>query len=483
MKRFGFTLWEALVVVLVVVVIASILWPVGHGYSPGKARQITCTSQVRQLTTAVVMYSQDNTVDKVGRYPGKDWNVAIDTYIGNQKLFFCPSDATSDKSSNPISYGYSGLLVRPDGTGVTESQIVAPTEVGCIADSTPQRVWATGGGLIGGGALMDPTITADNKSVELDPRHNGIIVGFCDGHAKFFTGKQANLRDISYGPGRAFYQAVGLGLISNYGGGLNAIACTPTKHTVTIGGDLAGMPLLRAAAAVWTAKGGTITDGGFTGMAATPKDAKGKPARHFAWVDASDSGKGTVVAQDALVIIVSKNCKLPGLMAEVGSMPDLNAAPADLVRLFGTASDPAKGQVYTYTPASGTRAYLAGKLRGWGAAKGAEFGTGALPVGDDLEMIEKVASDPYGIGYCSAVFADTDKVNMLAIDGKLYPNQNPKYRWLVPETPAIIPGEFEYPLIRILRLRTSGDGAVLAGICTDPAFLDGPLYVTSYFRP
>ncbi|OPZ82834.1 MAG: putative major pilin subunit [bacterium ADurb.Bin429] len=262
LKR-GFTLIELLVVIAIIAILASILFPVFQ-----KARihalKVSCTSQVRQLAMAVQMYAQDNG----NRFPGAAWNTAIENYAGTQKIFFCPADAANDKT-RPISYGYSGLLVRADGTGCNEAQVRAPSEVGAIADATPSRAWADGGGLIGGGALVDPTSAAANTAVELEPRHGGVVVGFCDGHAKFFPGKQANLKAIDYGPGRAFYQAVGLGLVQNYGGGIqlpNApTGIAPVASTITIGGDYATMPIVAAAAEVWMAKGGKVFTRGFKG--------------------------------------------------------------------------------------------------------------------------------------------------------------------------------------------------------------------------
>ncbi len=119
----------------------------------------------------------------------------------------------------------------------------------------------------------------------------------------------------------------------------------------------------------------------------------------------------------------------------------------------------------------------------------AAIGSQAVTVTDDAEMVEKVAADPYGIGYCSAAFADADKVTILSLNGKLYPNQNPKYRWLVPENPTVTPGEFEYPLIRTLRVLAMNDGrntnnTTFGYILADTEFRNGPLFrATSYWTP
>ncbi|OPZ88072.1 MAG: Type II secretion system protein G precursor [bacterium ADurb.Bin429] len=497
--RQGFTLIELLVVIAIIAILASILFPV-FAKAREKARQTTCTSQVRQLATAIQMYTQDNG----SRYPGIKWNTAIETYAGSQKIFFCPSDAANDKNA-PISYGYSGLLVRTDdstgvnNTGVNEAQIKAPTEVGAIADATPSRPWADGGGLIGGGGLVDPTSTAANNAVELDPRHNGVIIGFCDGHAKFFPGKQANLKDISYGPGRAFYQAVGLGMVQNFGGGIQKVAYgTPASTVISIGGDYATMPVVMAAAEVWAGYGGKWYSRGFkgsgdylNGTGATFADFRRAAAStHYVWGVAdgtADTGAAQLaVARDAFVFIVSKNCKInyAGI-----SGTDFDTSTGALATIFNDATY--KGysanvyQAYTMDKWSGSRSYAI-NIAGLGG-----IGTQAVTVTDDLDMVEKVAADPYGVGYCSAAFADIDKVTILDLNGKIFPNQNPKYRWLVPDAPTSTPGEFEYPLIRTLKVQMAGNGGTDSSANTtfsfglrDAEFKNAPLFrATSYWTP
>jgi prepilin-type N-terminal cleavage/methylation domain-containing protein len=506
----GFTLIELLVVIAIIAILASILFPVFQK-AKKQAQKITCTSQVRQLAMAVQMYVQDNG----NRYPGSAWNTAIETYVGAQKLFFCPADAANDKNG-PISYGYSGLLVRTDGTGCNEAQLKAPTEVGCIADATPSRLWADGGGLIGGGALVDPTTAAANTAVELEPRHDGLIIGFCDGHARFFPGKQANVKDLSSAPGRAFYQAVGLGLLQNYGGGIQRVTnaagtatLAPKTNTVTLGGDYATMPLIMAAAEVWTGYTGKWHSRGFKGSGdyALGTGAKFQDVRraaasgHYVWgiADGKPAGAGQLrIGYDAFVFIVAKNTKLaPAYLSTTNILggSDFAICSAQLQSLFADATY--KGysanvyQAYTYDRHSGSRVYAE-------AAIGAAIQTQAVTATDDADMVEKVAADPYGIGYCSAAFADLDKVHIVGIyanatdpntTAKLFPSQNPKYRWLLRDTIGAAPGEFEYPLVRLLRVQYAGAGDAttvsnldgFAQIFGNPEFQNGPLFKTSYW--
>src|SRR5439155_22212011 len=57
-RRTGFTLIELLVVIAVIAILAAILFPV-FAQARAKAWQATCTSNLKQLGGAVLMYVQD----------------------------------------------------------------------------------------------------------------------------------------------------------------------------------------------------------------------------------------------------------------------------------------------------------------------------------------------------------------------------------------------------------------------------------------
>src|SRR3954447_14532228 len=58
MKRRGFTLIELLVVIAIIAILAAILFPV-FARARDAARKTTCTSNIKQLGTAILMYAQD----------------------------------------------------------------------------------------------------------------------------------------------------------------------------------------------------------------------------------------------------------------------------------------------------------------------------------------------------------------------------------------------------------------------------------------
>jgi len=58
MTRRGFTLIELLVVIAIIAILAAILFPV-FAKAREKARQSSCLSNLRQLATATLSYTQD----------------------------------------------------------------------------------------------------------------------------------------------------------------------------------------------------------------------------------------------------------------------------------------------------------------------------------------------------------------------------------------------------------------------------------------
>jgi prepilin-type N-terminal cleavage/methylation domain-containing protein/prepilin-type processing-associated H-X9-DG protein len=85
-SRAGFTLIELLVVIAIIAVLAAILFPV-FSKAREKARMATCASNERQLALAVLMFTQDNEES----FPSGDWQAAMPPYLGDRKIFRCPS--------------------------------------------------------------------------------------------------------------------------------------------------------------------------------------------------------------------------------------------------------------------------------------------------------------------------------------------------------------------------------------------------------
>ena len=133
----GFTLIELLVVIAIIAILAAILFPV-FAKAREAARASSCRSNVKQLTTAAMMYTQDfdetwsgiccyTTNISAGQF---DWAYAIQAYIKNSGAFKCPSDkysvAVGYLANNNLDHQKLASIVAPadcvfimDGTGAT----------------------------------------------------------------------------------------------------------------------------------------------------------------------------------------------------------------------------------------------------------------------------------------------------------------------------------------------------------------------------
>ena len=178
MKQRGFTLIELLVVIAIIAILAAILFPV-FAQARAKARQASCTSNVKQMSLGVMMYIQDydetfpywNWGDSYGsgsRTPNhfeSFWANAIYPYVKNGQVYACPS--SNDQSTTrqnlmwawlsnaqiptsgivpqlldvPINYGFSeplesGNVCGQDGShsGCTQATLGTPANTMIVAD-------------------------------------------------------------------------------------------------------------------------------------------------------------------------------------------------------------------------------------------------------------------------------------------------------------------------------------------------------------
>ena len=196
------------------------------------------------------------------------------------------------------------------------------------------------------------------------------------------------------------------------------------------------------------------------------------------------------IARDALVLIVSRDCNIPAPyltgMAEGTPVIDY----ANVIRIFSTGTGD-EFHAYSYNEQSGNRAFL---CRCFSVPdRSLQIGERTLSVGNDFEMVKRIADDPLGIGYCSAAFADPERVLILGLrwaDGKDYffPNVDPKSRWVYPEEPS-------WPLMRTLYVLAGGkawqpetksgiaNNMLAPGMPGTVAIQMGPLFKTGYYPP
>jgi len=234
-KKLGFTLIELLVVIAIIAILAAILFPV-FAKVREKARQSSCSSNMKQISLAFIQYTQDNDetypwgdqfatapngTNWSGTHVGRGWAGKVFPYVKSVQVFRCPDDPTPAPN---VSYGFNGDL---DGLGnngklassVAPASTILLTEVvnvtadpsnplennsagghgndggsGWIDQSGPTAYWAGGafgsitcvGGANFGGYGPNPT-----------GRHTGgANYAFADGHVKY-------LRPGSISPGNA----------------------------------------------------------------------------------------------------------------------------------------------------------------------------------------------------------------------------------------------------------------------------------------
>jgi len=111
----GFTLIELLVVIAIIAILAAILFPV-FTQARAKARQISCLSNVKNLSLAILMYADDYdgkfpliTYSYATNYWGVMWPLNIAKYIGAPEILHCPSDGNMSPTKGPcLSYWAEG---------------------------------------------------------------------------------------------------------------------------------------------------------------------------------------------------------------------------------------------------------------------------------------------------------------------------------------------------------------------------------------
>lgn len=130
-KKAGFTLIELLVVIAIIAILAAILFPV-FAQARESARAASCTSNMKQVILAEMMYAQDydetyapsrqvdlvNGADDCAVGSKFGWKQKDQPYIKNWSLYRCPSnpndDSPSDDASPFLDWGPNNVPPRVD---------------------------------------------------------------------------------------------------------------------------------------------------------------------------------------------------------------------------------------------------------------------------------------------------------------------------------------------------------------------------------
>jgi prepilin-type N-terminal cleavage/methylation domain-containing protein/prepilin-type processing-associated H-X9-DG protein len=199
MRRRAFTLIELLVVIAIIAILAAILFPV-FAQAREKARQITCTNNVRQFSTAMLMYVQNHdehfppaqySTFMGGRLVAVSTADLVQPFLKSREIEVCPTGPRDNdwdlylEGSKAEGGCYGGRLGVSMGNfsnfsyGNNQALLRTPP----VALSVVPRTSDTS--VRFDAYLLCPAAWQINRP-GLSPRHQeGINVAYVDGHAKY----------------------------------------------------------------------------------------------------------------------------------------------------------------------------------------------------------------------------------------------------------------------------------------------------------
>lgn len=213
-RTHAFTLIELLVVIAIIAVIAAILFPV-FATAREKGRQITCTSNIRQLGMAILLYTEDYDDTMPGSYngdfgvdPGKNkvggWMYysefvdnnpnakvfdptlgSIYPYVKNTRVYICPSDSGGETTGN--SYALNSCVCNPPENQTTFFATGKP--LAKLTNASAIMLLSEEDDPAAGHSTNDAYLSLNfgDGGDTLATRHSGgINVAFADSHIKWY---------------------------------------------------------------------------------------------------------------------------------------------------------------------------------------------------------------------------------------------------------------------------------------------------------
>ena len=435
-KSIGFTLVEMLVVIAIIGILTAILFPV-FSKAREQARIVKCSNNQQQIIMALNMYAQEN--DNV--LPDRDsWITDISDQV-TLKTFHCPN---SERNQNK-SYGISSHLFYADGQGISIEQIITPSKVGVTVDVDAAQ------------NAKSEDLTVPTKITPYKRHYNGkgFVIGYFDGHIETVSNaSDADPNNYNSKMARAFYYPPAHGhIIGNYSGYLTG----EMIGNATVPGEIYGTPeneMVLSCIAEWSrAKGSHVNiNSGYFGY-----DFIGpKVKTTFIQTD------NTVYAQDAIIFIANN------------AIDENNITSADLLNLYGDGSTINIGSssnynLYALPEKSIISATVKDRaVQNWNGNGNGIWdpftGTHVIVIATPRELIDRVASDIYAIGYAPAHMVDPNEVKVLNFNNLEYYYSNPSW-----------------PLIYNLGVIGSTSG--LAQYLTYTQFVNSPIFSSLLMLP
>jgi len=228
LRKRAFTLIELLVVIAIIAILAAILFPV-FAKAREAARATSCKSNLKQIGTAFMMYSQD--YDEKGLFGSgnlnntqlcsdgavcEGWEPRTQPYIKNWGVFHCPSNTGTNSFARSVggrcrsSYGYNlnywnGTRFNGWQDGPAEALWDKPAETVLAADMDTTvsddyvGVWDTNANTINTNNQWDAPISsiATMPNPRILTVHNGNAnILFKDGHVKAAQKTQLTMRQF-----------------------------------------------------------------------------------------------------------------------------------------------------------------------------------------------------------------------------------------------------------------------------------------------
>jgi len=265
----GFTLIELLVVIAIIAILAAILFPV-FAKVREKARQTSCTSNMKQLGLAFMQYSQDNDeMNPSGVYVGATsmpigagWGGQIYPYVKSSGVYKCPDDSNSTVTDpitttlvdNPVSYALNINVAGGNVGGMAAGQ-QAPA-------STVMLCEVTGAASKFGTAADESNGAGGTPASPASPAVNGLDINLSTAPADMIN----NSDGLPYGTA---VSAFALKYATGYLGGRTP--ATTTAFAATTGRHTDGANFLAADGHVKWLKGVAVS-AGYNGTAGYGQD-------------------------------------------------------------------------------------------------------------------------------------------------------------------------------------------------------------------